>query len=176
MKKLSLLILSLLISMLSIAQQLEQISFSEGSTLTSLGFFVDRNVIVRVSDKGNILEWGTEVRSERGNYYAPQLQPYMGRVEYYGQEADSAFKGKIKSIGTCTFTYYGASEIASKAGKLKTIGNQWLDYYTNYDNAALNGKLRSCGNINLHLVNTFHLVLNWIFQRHNVDFRCIYLM
>lgn len=145
MKKLPLSIFALLFSLVLSAQQLEQISFANASNLSSFGFIADRNVLIRISSEGILLEWGIEVKADRAEYYAPQLQPYMGRVEYYTDAIDAAINGKIKSIGTCTFTYYGSSEIASKIGKIKTIGNLQVDYFTNFDNAALNGKMKLVG-------------------------------
>lgn len=127
------------------AQQLSQVTFANASSLSYFSFLVDQTVLVRITPEGKILEWGTEMLSQRGNYYAPKLQPYTGRIDYYGQEVDSAFKGKIKSIGTCNFTYYGHYETHEKAGKLKSIGNFQLDYYNNFDNIVFQGKLKFIG-------------------------------
>lgn len=129
----------------SFSQKLSQLTFSGGTTLTYITFVTDQNILLRVTDDGKLLEWGTELLSERGNYYNPKLQPYLGRIEYYGPESDSAFKGKIKSIGTCNFTYYGHLEESTKIGKLKSIGAILLDYYSNFDNIAFRGKLRFIG-------------------------------
>ncbi|OSZ77512.1 hypothetical protein CAP36_14110 [Chitinophagaceae bacterium IBVUCB2] len=155
MKKLHFSIFALFFTTVLTAQQLEQISFANASTLTSFGFIADRNVLIRINSEGKIMEWGIEVKADRAEYYAPQLQPYMGRVEYYTEAIDSVIKGKIKSIGTCNFTYYGSSEISSKAGKIRTIGNQAVDYYTNYDNAALNGKMKSAGTTTFEYYSSF---------------------
>jgi hypothetical protein len=127
------------------AQKLSQVTISGGASFSYFGFVTDQNILLRVTDEGKLLEWGTELLSERGNYYDPKLQPYLGRIDYYGQEADSAFRGKIRSIGTCTFTYYGHLDEAAKVGKLKSIGTLLLDYYSNFDNAAFKGKLRFVG-------------------------------
>ena len=127
------------------AQKLSQVTISGGTSFSYFGFVTDQNILLRVTDEGKLLEWGTELLSERGNYYDPKLQPYLGRLDYYGQEADSAFRGKIRSIGTCTFTYYGHLDEAAKVGKLKSIGTLLLDYYSNFDNAAFKGKLRFVG-------------------------------
>ncbi|MBK5273125.1 MAG: hypothetical protein JJE22_19160 [Bacteroidia bacterium] len=145
MKNFSTVILFLLLGSCSYSQQLGQVTFSGGAKLSYLAFLTDQGVLIRVTDDGKIMEWGTEVQSQRSDYYAPKLQPYMGRIEYYGPEADSAFKGKLKSVGTCTLTYYGHYETATKIGKLKTVGTLNLDYYDNFDNATLRGKLRFIG-------------------------------
>ena len=132
------------------SQQLSQVSFSNGTTLTYYSFLVDNDVLIRVSEDGKILEWGEEVLSDRlYNYYAPKLQPYMGRIEYYGAESDSIFKGKVKSIGTAYITYYNSYEPAEKAGKLKTIGPLTMDYYSNYEDKMLRGKLKMIGDLSL---------------------------
>lgn len=155
MKKFRLSIFALLFATVLTAQQLEQISFANASTFSSFGFIADRNVLIRISSEGKIMEWGIEIKADRAEYYAPQLQPYMGRVEYFTDDIDPAIKGKVKSIGTCNFTYYGSSEIASKAGKIRTIGNQPVDYFTNYDNAALDGKMKSIGTTTFDYYSSF---------------------
>ena len=136
---------SLLVIGSAFSQKLSQVTISGGSNLSYFSFLTDQGILMRVTDEGKLLEWGTELLSERGNYYDPKLQPYLGRIEYYGQEADSAFKGKIRSIGTCTFTYYGHLEENTKVGKLKSIGTLLFDYYSSFDNAAYKGKLRFIG-------------------------------
>lgn len=132
------------------SQQLKQVSFSNASTLSWFTFSTDQDILVRVSEDGKILEFGNEVASERAtNYYSPKLQPYMGRVDYYGTEVDTINKGKIKNIGTCYITYYPATEVEEKRGKIKAIGRVMLDYYTRFDNPAYKGKLRTAGSYNL---------------------------
>jgi hypothetical protein len=128
------------------AQQLGQVTFSGGSSLTSFALIGTDGVILRISVEGKILEWGYEIQSERNsNYYAPNLQPYLGRVDYYGPESDSVFRGKIKSIGSLFITYYNQYETVEKIGKLKTVSNIFLDYYSNYDDATFKGKLKFIG-------------------------------
>jgi hypothetical protein len=129
------------------SQRLSQISFQNGANLSYFSFLVDQEVLLRVSVDGKILEWGTELLSERGNFYAPKLQPYLGRVEYYGPEVDSVFRGKVKSIGTCYITYYGGYEETGKRGKIKTLGTLAFDYYSVYDDKSLQGKIKLLGNL-----------------------------
>jgi len=135
----------LFFSSLVFSQKLSQVSLAGG--LSYFTIYSDPGVSIRISPDGKILEYGTELVSDRGGYYAPKLQPYLGRLEYYGPQADSAFRGKVKSIGTSSITYYGSYETEFKAGKLRSIGTLTLDYYTNYDNAALRGKLRFIGSL-----------------------------
>ena len=128
------------------SQQLSHVTFPDASNLSYLSIMTDQGVLIRITTNGNLLEYGTELQSIRSNnYYDPKLQPYIGRVDYYGSESDSAFRGKVKTIGTSAITYYSHYEEGTKAGKLKSIGTLILDYYSNYDNAAFRGKLRFLG-------------------------------
>jgi hypothetical protein len=146
MKRFFSIIALLLFSLCGNSQQLSQVAFSGGANFSSFGFLADQGLLIRISDEGRILEYGYEEQSLRSpGYYAPQLQPFAGRIDYYGAEADSVSRGKIKSIGTCYLTYYGHFETAEKIGKLKSIGSIMLDYYSNYENAAFKGKLRFIG-------------------------------
>jgi len=131
------------------SQQLSQVTFSGGANLSYFSFLVDNDVLIRVSEDGKVIEWGNEVMAQRSNYYAPKLQPYMGRVEYYGPGSDSAFIGKVKNIGTCTITYYGHYEKGTRAGNLRSLGSVILDYYSDYDQAAFKGKLKMIGTLML---------------------------
>lgn len=146
MKKGILLLLLLNVLLTANSQKLGQVVFSRGSTLSSIGFVADQQVIIRVSDNGSLIEWGLEMESYRYNYQPGKLLPFMGRVDYYGQESDSSFRGKVKSIGTCFITYYPLSETAERAGKIKSLGMLQFDYFSQYDNAAIRGKLKSAGN------------------------------
>src|SRR5213075_3158673 len=91
-------ILFLVIETGTYSQQLSQVSFSNAATLSFISFLADQDVLIRISEEGKLLEWGIEPVSQRFNYFLPKLQPYMGRVDYYGPESDSTSRGKIKSI------------------------------------------------------------------------------
>ena len=156
MNKIILVLSFLLLNYFTYSQELSQVSFASGANLSSIAFLSDREVLLRISDDGKILEWGIEAQSLRSNnYYAPRLQPYMGRIEYFGAEADSINRGKLRSIGTCSITYYGPFEIAEKIGKLKSVGIVSFDYYSNYDNTILKGKLRFVGGLLLDYYSPF---------------------
>ncbi|MFZ9387991.1 MAG: hypothetical protein ACO25B_08925 [Chitinophagaceae bacterium] len=146
----------LVLSVAAFTQQLAQIGFSGGSQLSHISLLTDREVLIRLSDDGRVIEWGIEVQSLRAsNYYAPRLQPYPGRVEYYGSEADSISRGKLKSIGSSVITYYGAWETPEKAGKIRSVGYLQFDYFTHYDNKAFRGRVKSIGNLWLTYYSTF---------------------
>ena len=137
------------LSVVTHSQQLSQVTFNQGATLSYFSFSTEQGVLIRISDEGKILEWGTEVMSDRYNYYDPRLQPFMGRVEYYGAKDDSVFRGKVKSVGTCFFTYYDTFQVKSKVGKLRSIGNLYLDYFEDYEDKVLAGKIKSVSGLTI---------------------------
>jgi hypothetical protein len=155
MKRPALLILSLFLGIVSYSQELTQVTYSGGATLSSFSFRTDQEIIIRISDDGKLLEWGTDPGPGRYYYDPRRLQPYLGRVEYFGPEYDSVLVGKVKSIGTCSFTYFGKYETPAKIGKLKTIGRVLIDYYDNYEDAAFKGKLKFAGSILLSYYSSF---------------------
>ena len=149
-------ILLLFLTCATYSQQLSQVSFAGGATLTSIAIMTDDNVLIRISEEGKIIETGIELQSLRSsNYYAPNLQPYMGRMEYYSLEADSVNRGKLKSIGACMLTYYGQFEVAEKIGKLKSVGIISFDYYSSYENTILKGKLKFVGSLMMEYYSPF---------------------
>ena len=155
MKRFRLLLSFLFLAAGSYSQELTHVTFSGGSTLSFFTFRTDQEIIIRISDEGKLLEWGTDPGPGRFYYDPRKLQPYLGRVESFGPEYDSVFRGKVKSIGTCTFTYYDKYEPSAKIGKLKTIGHVAVDYYDNYEDAAFKGKLRFAGSVLFNYYSSF---------------------
>jgi hypothetical protein len=156
MKKIIALVIILFVSNFCIAQEIAQVQLSGGATLSSFAILTDYDVLIRISEDGKVLAWGTEVQSSRNsNYYSPQLQPYPGRIDYYGVEADSINRGKVKSIGSSVITYFNSTETDLKKGKIRSIGRLYLDYFDGYDNKAIKGKLRSIGGTNLQYYTSF---------------------
>lgn len=155
MQKYTIILLLLLLAFGTYAQQLGQVNFKDNGALSHFTIITDQDVLIRLSPDGKVLEWGTEVLADRGNYYAPRLQPFMGRVEYYGAESDSIFRGKVKSIGTCYLTYYGAQEEDLKRGKVKSMGMTLFDYYSRFDEKALQGKVRWIGSLALDYYRSY---------------------
>lgn len=145
----------LICALRSYSQQLSQVSLKEGTTLSSFSFITDQKVVIRISDDGKVIEWGTDPGVGRYNYYTGQLQPFMGRVDYYSNtEYDSLLRGKVKSIGTCGLTYYGSSEPETKRGKVKAIGKLQLDYFS-YESMDNKGKLKMAGGTMLDYYSSF---------------------
>jgi len=155
MKRLILSIVFLLPALFTFSQKLSRITFSGGTTLSSFSFLTDQQVIIKISEDGQIIEWGIDWDPRRYNYYPGKLDPFMARVDYYGPESDSVFRGKVKSIGTCFLTYYNQYETNEKIGKVKSIGNLALDYYTNYEATAPKGKLKSISTILLSYYSSY---------------------
>ena len=137
----------LFFSLAGSGQKLAQASFLDASNLSFFALQDDQGILIRLSQDGKLLEWGSEIMADRGYYYAPKLQAYMGRVEYYGNDTDSAYRGKVKSIGTSSITYYGSNDEPAKKGKLKMLGMLNFDYYSTYDEKSMQGKLKFIGNL-----------------------------
>ena len=129
------------------SQQLSQVTFSGGgSSFAWFTLLTNQNFLIKISDEGNILEYGTEEQSlYNRNYYAQRLLPFAGKINYYGMESDSASKGKIKSIGACFFTYYSAKDYPERAGKMKSAGSLSFDYYRRFEDDLLAGKIKNIG-------------------------------
>ncbi len=150
-----LLITLLQATLISASQSLKQISFSNASNLSSLTFAGDQGIMIKVSEYGQVQEWGTELESYRYNYYPGRLQQFMGRVDFYGPEADSINRGKLKSIGTTYLTYFSDYETTEKKGKLRSIGSCFIDYFSNYETPLLRGKIKYAGTVELNYYTSF---------------------
>ena len=155
MKNIFLAISSLLLVVSGYSQELRQVKFSGATTVSFFSFVTDQGVIINVSEDGKVLEWGIEMDRRRYNYYPGKLEPYMGRVDYYGLESDSVLRGKIKSIGTCLLNYYGAFETKEKIGKLKYAGTVLFSYYSSFENEAFRGKLKTIANTAITYYSSF---------------------
>jgi len=155
MKNKLLAITSLLLAVSAYSQELRQVKFSGASTVSFFSFVTDQDVIINISEDGKVIEWGIEMDRRRYNYYPGKLEPYIGRVDYYGPEADSVLRGKIKSIGTCLLNYYGAFETKEKIGKLKMLGHSAIDYYDSYENQLFKGKIKYAGTVLFSYYSSF---------------------
>lgn len=138
------------------SQELARVSFTGGSDLQYFTLVTDGNLLIRLSPDGHILEWGTEESSLRApGSFAPRLTAYPGRVDYYGPEADSVSRGKVRSIGSALITYFPAWETREKIGKVRSAGRLFFDYYGVYDPQILQGRIRSIGSTALDYYSGF---------------------
>jgi hypothetical protein len=134
----------------SYSQQLKQVTFAYDGNLAYFTLATDQNILIRISQDGQLLEFGSEEMSLRNaNYYNPKLQPYMGRVEMYGDGSDPALQGKVRYIGATPVNWYAQYEVAEKVGRLKMIGRMAIDYYDHFADKNLQGKMKSIGNLEL---------------------------
>lgn len=155
-KKWAFIFLGLIVTLAGKAQQLSQVNFSGGSSFSYFTFIIDGNLHIRISEDGRVIEWGTEQQSLRNiNYYSPQLQPYPGRLAYYGKDADSMAVGKVKTIGSAEISYYGKGELPYKIGKIRSINSQRFDYFSNFDNKSLAGKIKTMGIVSVDYFSSY---------------------
>lgn len=103
-------------------------------------------VVITLSKDGAIGEFGTEYPKEFMGWYPGRLQKYMGRVEYYAQTENEAFRGKVRYIGMTQITYYGSYDEEALRGKVRSIGSTQFDYYPSYEDAAVKGNIKTAGN------------------------------
>ena len=97
MKKRYLIIPCLVIYFNGAAQQLSQVAFSNGAVFSWFSLLTNQNILIRISDDGKILEYGTEESSYYNkNYFAPKLVHWSGSVNYYEQTADFSMQRKSK--------------------------------------------------------------------------------
>src|SRR6185436_1119845 len=91
---------------LSFGQRLSQITITNGGNSDIISFITEDAVIVNMSNDGKIIDFGID--SSTGRYYNTpgRLEKYMGRIEYYTDNDNEAYRGKVKYIGRASFTYY----------------------------------------------------------------------
>lgn len=145
MKKIGLVFIIAVCMLTSHAQTISKITIGNGGAFEKISFALDEYVIVNVSRDGNILDFGTDHYLGQMENYQDRLDPFGGRVEYYGPNDNESFRGKIKSIGRTYFTYYASYDYEAVRGKLKSIGNLNLDYYLAYENEAYRGSIKNVG-------------------------------
>lgn len=146
MKKLLLLIAIIFSVSSSFAQCLNKISFVRDGSLDFISFALDGNVFIYVTKDGNIKKWGYDRFTARGQEnYADELDAYVGKTDYYTQNDDAAFRGKVKYIGGTLITYYASYDDAMLQGKIKSIGNITIEYYQSYENESFKGNIKTVG-------------------------------
>ncbi len=128
-----------------ISQSLSKITITGTGLVDAFSFSLPENVEVYVTKDGNISKWGFDRFIGYQENYNGDLQPYVGRVDYYTQNDDVALVGKVKYIGGTLLKYYASYEDEALKGKLKSIGSINFDYYLSYEDDAYRGKLKKIG-------------------------------
>lgn len=157
MKKIFFLLLSSFILYAAQAQRLSRIVFNNTGQLEAIDYELPENVILKLSKDGNIMSWGANRYAGRDDIMREQLDPYVGRVEYYPNNVNEAFRGKIRSIGQVMITYYASYDNPAFAGKIQSIGRNNFNYYTLQENEAFKGNLKSIGSDQFEWYSTYDL-------------------
>lgn len=145
MKKIFL-ITALLVFCISVfAQRISKITITGNGMAGDIVIGLDENVQVYISKEGQLSKWGFDRFIGNQENYNDQLEPYVGRVEYYSQNDDEALRGKVKYIGKTLITFYPSYEIESLRGRLKSIGTLNMNYYQSFDDKAMAGNLKTIG-------------------------------
>ncbi len=156
MKNIFLSIAFTVISISLSAQRVNKITFTNNGAATTFGFLLNEDVVLNLNQDGTMGTWGVDLYSSRTvDYYQRQLKPYEGRVEYYSDKDNEAFRGKIKYIGGTLITYYANYDEKFLIGKIKAIGPINISYYSRYDDPSSEGKIKSLGSMNLAYYTNF---------------------
>lgn len=126
-------------------QHISKITITGNGMAGDIVIGVDENVQVYISKEGQISKWGFDRFIGNQENYNDQLEPYVGRVEYYSQNDDEALRGRVKYIGKTLISYYPSYEIESLRGRLKSIGTLNMDYYQLFEDKAMAGNLKTIG-------------------------------
>ncbi len=136
-------------------QKLSQVNIKGNGTLDVFIISLDENVQLYLTKDGNLSKWGYDRFMGIQENFGGQLDPYVGRVEYYTQKDDAALQGKVKYIGRIMLTYYTSFENETLKGKIKTIGSISFDYFLNYEDAAFKGNIKKIGQQNIAWYSSF---------------------
>lgn len=146
MKKLFILLAASFMAFAGNGQNLAKVTITQTGNIEKFSFGLRENVMLNISKDGNILDWGVDRYAGRLQETKPGfLDPYQGRVEYYTESDNEAFRGKVKSIGGVYITYYPSSAEDGLAGKVKSVGPNKFDYYKSFENEAFRGNIKSAG-------------------------------
>jgi hypothetical protein len=155
MKQIFTTIIGGLLFTMSFGQRLSQITLTNSGTSDILSFTTEDAVIINISKDGKVLDWGIEYTTGRFNNYPGKLDKYMGRTEYYTENDNEDYRGKIKYIGRTAITYYTSNENQLFKGKIKTIGSTLFDYYNAYDDETFKGRIKSAGTNSFSYYSSF---------------------
>lgn len=137
-----------------VAQKVSKVTLNKDGTVDYFAFAIDNGVSLYMTKDGTITEWGSEVVSDR-NQNLTRLEKYLGRVEYFTENDNEAFRGKVKYIGMTPITYYGSYDKEALRGKVRSIGTTIFDYYLKNENESLAGLIKSAGSVNFGWYSTF---------------------
>lgn len=161
MKRLFFTIVASFVFSLIFSQGVSKITITSNGQVDFFAFGLDENVQVYVSKDGNISKWGFDRFIGYQENYNGDLDPYVGRVEYYTQNDDAELRGKVKYIGRTLLTYYASYENDALKGKLKAIGAIGLEYFLSFDDAAYRGQIKIIG----------RQAVTWYASYENADLR-----
>ncbi len=145
MKRIILSILAGFIFQIGFGQVISKITLTGNGQLDVFSIGLDENVQVYISKDGSISKWGFDRYIGYQENYNGDLDPYVGRIEYYTQQDDEALRGKVKYVGRTLLTYFASYENDALKGKLKAVGAIKLDYYLPYEDAAYQGNIKLLG-------------------------------
>jgi hypothetical protein len=137
------------------SQTLTQVNITSNGGTDNFVISLPENVQVYLSKDGTITKWGFDKFMGVQENYGGQLEPYVGRVEYYTQNDDVAYSGKVRYIGRNMITYYASYEGDLLKGKVKAIGSTTLNYFFNNEDAAYQGNLKQIGQQNIAWYSSF---------------------
>jgi hypothetical protein len=156
MKNTFLLLLICSSSFFAEAQRIQKVYLNDKGASMNVYFLMDENVVLSISQTGEIGEWGVDMYADRtGDFIQRQLRPYEGRVERYGAYDNEALRGKIRYIGRTQLNYYASFDEKFLVGKLKSIGPINITYYSRYDDPSNEGKVKSIGTTNIAYYTSF---------------------
>ncbi len=156
MKKIYLFVLSTTLVLNTFSQRLSKVIISGNGSTSVFSFLLNENVVLNISQDGSIAEWGVDRYAGRPvDYIQRKLEGFGGRVDYYNEKDDSAFRGKIKFIGTTQIKYFASYDRVELIGKIKSVGPINFDYYTMLDDAMLTNKVKSIGSANINYYSSF---------------------
>lgn len=161
MKKILLATVSFFVFVNGFSQSLSKITINGNGQIEIFAFALPENVQLYLTKDGNLHKWGFDKYIGYQENYNNELEPYVGRVEYYSENDDAALRGKVKYIGSTLLTYFASYENAALKGKLKAIGSINFDYYLDYDDAAYRGNLKKIGTNDI----------NWYASYENADIK-----
>lgn len=155
MKKQLLVIVILFATSIGYSQNLTKILIDGRGQTEAFIFSLPGNVELYLTKDGQINKWGFDKYIGYQENYNNQLEPYVGRVEYYSDNDDISLRGKIKYIGSVMLNYYASYENSMLKGKLKSIGSVVVEYYLTFDDEAYRGFIKKIGNNSISWYSAF---------------------